>query len=106
MFVGLFAFDSFNESIPFLQSLGGFLIHLLPVYVLVALLLFVWRWEWIVTAGAFVLALSYVLITRGGEHWSASVVIITPLAIIGVLFYIGWRMQRGKLPHRRRTESD
>ena len=29
--------DAFTEPIPFWQALGGFLIHLLPVYIIVVL---------------------------------------------------------------------
>ncbi|HCG64797.1 MAG TPA: hypothetical protein DHV69_08145 [Sphaerochaeta sp.] len=99
LFVGLFAFDTFTEPMPFWQALGGFLIHLLPVYIIVALLVLAWRWEWIGTAGAIALGVAYIVLTRGEEHWSAYVVLITPLVIIGVLFFIGWRMRTTEHPH-------
>jgi len=99
LFVGLFAFDTFAEPIPFWQAFGGFLIHLLPAYLIVVLLVLAWRWEWIGTVGAIVFGVAYVVLTRGEEHWSAYVVLITPLAIIGLLFFIGWRMRTSERPH-------
>ncbi len=71
LFVGLFAFDTFTEAIPFWQAFGSFLIHLLPVYIIVVLLVLAWRWEWLGTAGAIALGFAYVVPTRGEEHWSA-----------------------------------
>jgi hypothetical protein len=98
LFIGLFAFDAFNESIPFWQAFKGFLIHLLPVYLIVVLLVLAWKWEWIGALGAGALGIAYIILTRGREHWSTYVIIGAPLLIIGVLFFIGWRLHTDRHP--------
>lgn len=98
LFVGMFAFDTFNEGIPFWQAFTGFLIHLLPMYLIVVLLVLAWKWEWIGAFGMVALGIAYIILTRGREHWSTYVVIGAPLLIIGVLFFIGWRLRTDRHP--------
>jgi hypothetical protein len=47
LFVSMFALDSFDERLTIWQQIGGFLIHLIPSYILLALLLVAWKWEFI-----------------------------------------------------------
>jgi hypothetical protein len=90
MFLSLFALDVFSEDTGFGEEILGLLIHLVPVYVVVILLIVAWRWEW-VGAIAFVgLALFYLFQVWGREHWSACLAISGPLTLIGVLFLLNW----------------
>ncbi len=45
LFVSLFALDSFQEGLSIWQQLGIFLMHLIPSFVLIVLLLIAWKWE-------------------------------------------------------------
>ena len=45
LFISMFALDSFSPHLTIWQQIGGFLIHLIPTYVLVALLVIAWKWE-------------------------------------------------------------
>lgn len=45
LFMSLFAFDVFSPGRTFWQNLGALLMHLLPSFVLVAILIFAWKWE-------------------------------------------------------------
>jgi len=44
-FVSLFALDAFSGNQPFTSKLADFAIHLVPSYLLSALLFTAWRWE-------------------------------------------------------------
>jgi hypothetical protein len=44
-FVSLFALDAFDPRLTIWQQIGGFLIHLIPSFVLLAMLVVAWRWE-------------------------------------------------------------
>lgn len=44
LFLSLFALDAFSGSAPFLEKLGGFLIHLAPTFVLLAIVVLSWRY--------------------------------------------------------------
>lgn len=47
LFISLFALDSFSPELSIWQQLGGFFIHLIPSYILLAILLVAWKWEYI-----------------------------------------------------------
>lgn len=41
----MFSFDVFEEGTPLARQILGFLIHNIPSFVLIALLIIAWRWE-------------------------------------------------------------
>lgn len=45
LFVSMFAADAFEAGIPFWKQLLGFLIHLIPSFILTAMLVVSWKWE-------------------------------------------------------------
>lgn len=45
LFVSMFALDSFDPKLTVWQQIGGFLIHLVPSFVLTLLLIIAWKWE-------------------------------------------------------------
>jgi hypothetical protein len=45
LFVSMFALDSFDPGLTFWQQIGGFFIHLIPTYILTAMLIVAWKWE-------------------------------------------------------------
>jgi len=45
LFISLFAFDSFSAERTIWQNIGAFLMHLIPSFVLLAILIAAWRWE-------------------------------------------------------------
>ncbi len=44
LFVSLFALDSFSPDRTFFQNIGAFLMHLIPSFVLLTVLLVAWKW--------------------------------------------------------------
>ena len=89
MFVGLFALDAFNQGTPFLQALPGFFIHMLPAFILLALVSASWRREWIGGVGFIALAVAYSMMARGHVDWMLA--ISGPLLVVGTLFLWSWR---------------
>ena len=47
LFISAFAGDAFETGHSFWQQIAAFLIHLIPSFVLLALLIIAWRWEYI-----------------------------------------------------------
>jgi hypothetical protein len=86
--LSLFAFDVFEEGYSFWGTVLAFLIHLIPVYMVIIILVIAWRWEWIGAILFFVMAILYLIMTRGRFHWSAYVSISGTLALIGILFLL------------------
>jgi hypothetical protein len=94
--LSLFAFDVFSEGVGVGEAILAFLLHLIPVYLVVIVLVVAWRREWVGAVLFNALAAFYVLWTWGRFHWSAYAVISGSLALIGVLFLVNWiyRAQR------------
>jgi hypothetical protein len=47
LFVSMFALDSFAPGMSFWQQIGAFLMHLIPSFILTAMLIVAWKWEFI-----------------------------------------------------------
>jgi hypothetical protein len=45
LFISLFALDSFSSERTFWQNISAFLMHLIPSFVLLAILIVAWKWE-------------------------------------------------------------
>jgi hypothetical protein len=89
-FISLFALDSFEGEQPFIEKIGGFLIHLIPTAVLIILLIFSWRREWVGGIVFLLLAIGYLIMAWGKFPVSVYFLISGPLFIISVLFWVNW----------------
>ncbi|MFH1590237.1 MAG: hypothetical protein ABIB43_06740 [archaeon] len=94
-FLTMFSFDVFDMGLSFWQSIGALLIHNIPSFILLAVLLISWKHE-IVGGIAFILAgLLYIimLLMKPQLEWymlSWSIIIAGPAFLIGILFLINW----------------
>ena len=92
-FLGLFALDAFDGG-PLAQTLPAFLIHLVPSFLVLAVVAAAWKFEWIGAVAFVALAVLYAVMVRGRMDWIA--VISGPLLIVAVLFLVSW-MRRAEL---------
>lgn len=81
MFISMFALDVFNEGYGLGETILALLMHLIPTYVTVIMLIIAWRWEGIGAILFLLLPLIFLVMSRG-ETW----VISLPLFVVGVLF--------------------
>ncbi|MFA6549845.1 MAG: hypothetical protein WCT36_00635 [Candidatus Gracilibacteria bacterium] len=97
-FLALFSLDVFSSESSFWQIILGLLIHNIPVFVLLAILIISWKYE-IVGGIAFILAgLAYIVLIvadalKNQFEWYmiAWTIQISGVAFfIGILFLIGW----------------
>ncbi len=91
MFLSLFALDAFSENSSIWESILGFLIHLLPVYIVLIVLAIAWRWEWVGAVLFIGMAFFYLVSTWGRFHWSAYATISGTAALVGILFLVNWK---------------
>lgn len=91
LFLSLFALDAFSEENGFWENVLGFLIHLLPVYIVLLFSMIAWKWEWIGALVFIALSLFYGFEVWGKEHWSAIASISGPLMLIGILYGVNWK---------------
>ncbi|MBI5836402.1 MAG: hypothetical protein HZB25_04070 [Candidatus Eisenbacteria bacterium] len=100
MFLGLFGIDVFQGSAPLATKLLGFVIHLLPTWIILAMLAVAWRWEWV--GGAILLALSAAYAVWAHDHPNWILLIAGPAVLVGVLFLVGWFLREEIRGHSRR----
>lgn len=93
LFIGVFALDAFDGGHGFWGSFGGFLLHLIPTYLLLATVALAWRRAWVGAVVFLGLAVSYAIVASGHPSWIA--VIGGPLALVGALYMASWRVARG-----------
>ncbi len=89
VFISLFALDVFGEGKPLWEMVVGFLIHLVPSYILTAVLLIAWKWERIGGILYILMGILYLVLARG-MHWSAYLCITGPAFLTGILFFINF----------------
>ena len=106
LFVSMFALDSFSPGHTIWQQLGTFFIHLIPTYVLTAILIVAWKWEKIggiifivigLALSPFVFILNY---NRTHSVWVSLFIIamITfPFVVVGILFITSYNMKKKSL---------
>ena len=88
LFLAVFALDAFGPGEPLSRAIPAFLIHLIPSFVVLAVVALAWRFP---LAGAFAfigLALAYAISVHWRLDWIA--VISTPLVVIALLFMTSW----------------
>jgi len=106
LFVSMFALDSFSPGHTIWQQLGTFFIHLIPSYILTAILIIAWKWEKIggiilivigLALSPFVFMLNY---NRTHSVWVSLFIIamITfPFVVVGILFITSYNMKKKSL---------
>jgi hypothetical protein len=88
VFISLFALDAFGTGDPLRQQVVGFLIHMVPTALVVGTVVVGWRWPLMGGVLCLGLGLLYVAIAWGSASWAAYAVIVGPIWITGVLFFV------------------
>lgn len=104
-FVSLFALDAFSSELSFWQQIGAFLMHLIPSFILLALLILAWKKELIggiifmlIGLGLSPVVFSHNYRMNHSIFMSLGIIltITIPFAIVGLLFLIS-HFKRKKL---------
>lgn len=95
VFVSLFAFDVWEMDGTVWEKLGGFLIHLTPVYIIIAIGLIGWRRPLIGGVACLLLLLAMATFFRWWQEPGSLLPMGLPLVITGLLFIADDRLQRG-----------
>jgi len=107
LFISMFAADAFTPELTIWQQLGGFLIHLIPSFILIAILIVAWKWELI---GGIILAVIGLvmsplvfMLNYNRNHFSIGqslgiILMITfPFIVAGILFIISHSLKKKNL---------
>ena len=104
-FISLFALDVFSEGAGLGQKIAAFLLHMIPSFVLIIVLIIAWKHELV---GGILIALiglaasAFVYSLNAGRSHSASIglraaaMIGAPFVVVGLLFIISHFLHRPK----------
>lgn len=105
LFVSVFALDAFQPELTLWQQIQGFIMHLIPSFILLLFLLIAWKWELI---GGIIFVLIGIVLSpfvymhnynMNGSVWMSIGIIamITfPFIIVGILFILGHRVNKNQ----------
>ncbi len=107
LFISCFALDAFAPGLSIWQQIGGFLIHLIPSFVLLALLIISWKWELIGGIIFILIGLGFspfVFMTNYNRNHSVGMslgillMITFPFVLTGILFIVSHLLKKKNLP--------
>jgi hypothetical protein len=105
IFISLFALDSFAPDLTIWQQIGAFLIHLIPSFVLLALLIVAWKWEFIggiiftligLGFSPFIFVHNYKMNHSVWMSIGIIMMITAPFIIVGILFIVSHLKKRNQ----------
>ena len=97
-YISLFSMDAFNPEHSIWQQLGDFLMHLIPSFFLLAVLIVAWKWEMVggviftilgLALTPYVFSINY---NMNQSFWMSLGIIMTitfPFILVGILFIVG-----------------
>ncbi len=103
LFISIFAADAFESGLTIWQQLGAFFIHLIPSFILLALLIVAWKWEYVGGIIFILLGLGlspFIFKHNYGMNHSigfsmVSVLLVTfPFVVAGILFIVSLYMKK------------
>jgi len=105
LFISVFALDAFAPGLTIWQQIGGFLIHLIPSFVLLAFLVLAWKREYVggiifiiigIVSSLFIFVHNYEM---NDSIWMSLGIVISitvPFLLVGILFLLS-HFQKKKL---------
>jgi hypothetical protein len=105
LFVSMFALDAFGPGMTLSQQIGGFLIHLIPSFILALFLAVAWKWELIggailVLTGLgltpFIYNHNYQMNHSIGMTLGIVLMLNAPFVLVGCLFILNHVLKKKK----------
>ena len=87
-FISLFAADSFGPGRTIWQQLGAFFMHMIPSFVLLAILLVAWKWELIGGILFIIAAIAGSIYFDGFGSNPGVLPVMAPFFLTGILFIL------------------
>lgn len=106
LFISMFAFDVFGPGIPVWRQILALLLHLVPSFVLLALLIVAWKWELIggilfmiigIAMSPVIFVHNYKMNHSIGMSIGIIATITLPFVIVGILFIVSYLQKRKQI---------
>ena len=115
LFVSMFALDAFVPELTFWQQIGGFLMHLIPSYIMIGLLIIAWKWEYvggiIFTFIGLAFSVTVFLLNYNRNHLTAlqslfiTLMVAVPFVLVGILFMVSHKKKKQKLAEDSKSQE-
>ena len=102
LFLSMLAFDVFGEYSGWMVVLA-FLIHMIPSFVLLALVILAWKYDLVGAIAFFGFAVWYVAMMGFGYYWTMYAGIAGPAIVVGAFFLLSWFQKRAQLKNQNTT---
>jgi hypothetical protein len=89
-FISIFAMDVFSEGYSFWKTVAALLMHLIPTFLVILVLIFSWKREWIGGLAFLILGILYIITKWGKIDWPGFAIISIPVFMLSILFFISW----------------
>ena len=107
LFISMFSLDAFAPGLTLWQQLGGFLIHNIPSFVLLVVLIVAWKWEKvggiILTILGLALCIFVFILNYKRNHFSVAtslldtLMVAIPFVLAGILFILSHYRKKKEL---------
>jgi len=94
LFVSIFALDVFGQGYGFWETLLALLVHLIPSFILLAVVALAWRWGWVGAILYTGFGVWYLISSWGKFHWSVYLIMVGIPVFTGLLFLADWWYRR------------
>ena len=94
-FLSVFAMDVFAEPGTVLEILTALLMHLIPTFLVLAVVLISWKREWLAALLFILLDVFYISITWNRVPWVGFGVITALILMLALVYFFAWKA-RGK----------
>jgi hypothetical protein len=92
-FLSIFALDVFRENQGILKIFFALMMHLIPTFIMIIIIILSWRREWIGGILFNLLGIFYIVAIRGRFPIATYFLIAGPLILTGVLFLLSWKFR-------------
>ena len=99
--ISFFALDVFGESKSVWETILALLMHLIPTFILITILVITWHREWIGGVLFSLLGFTYIINMWGQFPLMTYIVVAGPLIIAGILFLLNWKYREVLRPSRK-----
>ncbi len=96
LFMMIFSLDCFEGSYTIGERLTCFVMHNIPAFIILLILLVAWKWELVGGILFLLAALTGSVLFRGFSGNPASLIVMAPFAVAGILFIIHNQFSAGK----------
>lgn len=92
----MFSMDCFAPEYSFMEKLTCFVMHNIPAFIIILALVVAWKWELFGGILFIVVFLAAGIFFKSFGRNPASLIVITPFLVVGVLFLLNYYLMKDK----------